>query len=185
MPEKYQALVQKWGTLCPALTPALLAAQLYSESGWDPKAVSPADARGIAQFIPGTWAGHGIDGDGDGDRDIWDPNDAIPSAASYDCELAKDVAGVPGDATSNMFAAYNAGAYAVIKYDGVPPYKETQGYVKDIRSLAKTFERPVGRVSPSQQAAGRCTSRRSSWGRRTCGVATGRPRTTGGSTVPG
>ncbi|MEU9181297.1 bifunctional lytic transglycosylase/C40 family peptidase [Streptomyces sp. NPDC048550] len=154
VPAKYQNLVQKWGTLCPAMTPALLAAQLYSESGWNPNAVSPADARGIAQFIPGTWAGHGIDGDGDGDRDIWDPNDAIPSAASYDCELAKDVAGVPGDATGNMLAAYNAGAYAVIKYGGVPPYKETQGYVKTITTLAKSFERPVGRVAPSQQAAG-------------------------------
>src|SRR4051794_29746052 len=58
VPAKYQNLVQKWGTLCPAMSPALLAAQLYSESGWNPNAVSPADARGIAQFIPGTWAGH-------------------------------------------------------------------------------------------------------------------------------
>ncbi len=154
VPAKYQALVEKWGNLCPAINPALLAAQLYSESGWNPSAVSPADARGIAQFIPGTWAGHGIDGDGDGDRDIWDPSDAIPSAASYDCELAKDVASVPGDATANMLAAYNAGAYAVIKYGGVPPYKETQGYVKTITTLAKSFARPVGRVAPSQQAAG-------------------------------
>lgn len=154
VPAKYQALVEKWGNLCPAINPPLLAAQLYSESGWNPSAVSPADARGIAQFIPGTWAGHGIDGDGDGDRDIWDPKDAIPSAASYDCELAKDVASVPGDDASNMLAAYNAGAYAVIKYGGVPPYKETQGYVKAITTLAKSFERPVGRVAPSQQAAG-------------------------------
>ncbi|MET3988277.1 hypothetical protein ABIC27_006181 [Streptomyces sp. PvR034] len=154
VPAKYQALVQKWGNLCPSISPPLLAAQLYSESGWNPRAVSPADARGIAQFIPGTWEGHGVDGDGDGDRDIWDPNDAIPSAASYDCELAKDVAGVPGDAASNMLAAYNAGAYAVIKYQGVPPYKETQGYVKTITTLALSFAKPVGRVAPSQQAAG-------------------------------
>ncbi|MFJ3926542.1 NlpC/P60 family protein [Streptomyces sp. NPDC090022] len=154
VPAKYQPLVEKWGNLCPAINPALLAAQLYSESGWNPRAVSPADARGIAQFIPGTWAGHGIDGDGDGDRDIWDPNDAIPSAASYDCELAKDVKGVPGDPTKNMLAAYNAGAYAVIKYQGVPPYSETQGYVKAITTLAQSFARPVGRVAPSQQAAG-------------------------------
>ncbi|GHI43816.1 hypothetical protein Sviol_82240 [Streptomyces violascens] len=76
-----------------------LAAQLYQESGWDPKVVSPADARGIAQFIPDTWATHGIDGNGDGKRDIWDPADAIPSAASYDCELAKYVKDVPGDTT--------------------------------------------------------------------------------------
>ncbi|WP_449486521.1 C40 family peptidase [Streptomyces avidinii] len=154
VPGKYQALVQKWGNLCPTLTPALLAAQLYSESGWNPGAVSPADARGIAQFIPGTWATHGVDGDGDGDRDIWDPNDAIPSAASYDCDLARYVNKVPGDAVSNMLAAYNAGPGAVIQHQGVPPYRETQGYVKTITTLAKSFEAPVGRVAPSQQAAG-------------------------------
>ncbi|MGW6685838.1 C40 family peptidase [Streptomyces sp. NPDC054961] len=154
VPGKYQALVQKWGNLCPTLTPALLAAQLYSESGWDPGIVSPADARGIAQFIPGTWATHGIDGDGDGDRDIWDPNDAIPSAASYDCELARYVNKVPGDAVKNMLAAYNAGPGAVIQHQGVPPFRETQGYVKTITTLAKSFEAPVGRVAPSQQAAG-------------------------------
>ncbi|WP_405490592.1 NlpC/P60 family protein [Streptomyces sp. NBC_00096] len=154
VPGKYQPLVQKWGNLCPTLSPAVLAAQLYSESGWNPGAVSPADARGIAQFIPGTWATHGIDGDGDGDRDIWDPNDAIPSAASYDCELARYVSKVPGDAVSNMLAAYNAGPGAVTQYQGVPPFRETQGYVKTITTLAKSFEAPVGRVAPSQQAAG-------------------------------
>ncbi|MCP3759414.1 bifunctional lytic transglycosylase/C40 family peptidase [Streptomyces sp. TBY4] len=154
VPGKYQSLVQKWGNLCPTLTPAVLAAQLYSESGWNPGAVSPADARGIAQFIPGTWATQGIDGDGDGDRDIWDPNDAIPSAASYDCVLARQVGKVAGDPVKNMLAAYNAGPGAVQKYGGVPPYRETQGYVKTITTLAKSFEAPVGRVAPSQQAAG-------------------------------
>ncbi|MFG2027568.1 NlpC/P60 family protein [Streptomyces sp. NPDC048825] len=154
VPGAYQALVQKWGNLCPAINPALLAAQLYQESGWDPDVTSQADARGIAQFIPGTWATHGIDGDGDGDRDIWDPNDAIPSAASYDCKLASYVKDAPGDPTKNMLAAYNAGAYAVIKYGGVPPYKETQNYVKTITTLQDSFAAPVGRVQPSQQAAG-------------------------------
>ncbi|MEO3978478.1 bifunctional lytic transglycosylase/C40 family peptidase [Streptomyces sp. CAU 1734] len=154
VPARYQALVQKWGNLCPAINPALLAAQLHQESGWNPTARSHAAAQGIAQFIPGTWATHGVDGDKDGDRDVWDPNDAIPSAASYDCSLAKYVKKVPGDPTNNMLAAYNAGAYAVIKYGGVPPYRETQHYVKIIRSLEKSFARPVGRVDPSRQAAG-------------------------------
>ncbi|MBA2947331.1 bifunctional lytic transglycosylase/C40 family peptidase [Streptomyces himalayensis] len=154
VPAAYQALVQKWGNLCRAINPALLAAQLYQESGFNPEAKSPADARGIAQFIPGTWAAHGLDGDGDGDRDIWDPADAIPSAASYDCKLASYVKDAPGDPTENMLAAYNAGAYAVIKYGGVPPYRETQNYVKTITTLQKSFARPVGRVSPSRQAAG-------------------------------
>ncbi|MEV8534742.1 NlpC/P60 family protein [Streptomyces sp. NPDC051211] len=154
VPAAYQPLVQKWGNLCPALNPALLAAQLYQESAWKPTAVSHADARGIAQFIPETWARYGVDGDGDGDRDIWDPNDAIPSAATYDCALSKDVKNVPGDLVDNMLAAYNAGPYRVIKAGGVPPIKETQGYVKTIRSLEKSFAAPVGRVAPSQQAAG-------------------------------
>ncbi|MFI8194598.1 NlpC/P60 family protein [Streptomyces sp. NPDC085946] len=154
VPAAYSALVQKWGTLCPAINPALLAAQLYQESGFNPNAKSPAAAQGIAQFIPGTWAAHGIDGDGDGDRDVWDPADAIPSAAKYDCTLASYVKDVPGNLTENMLASYNAGAYAVIKYRGVPPYKETQNYVKRIQALEESFAAPVGRVDPSQQAAG-------------------------------
>ncbi|MER6348961.1 C40 family peptidase [Streptomyces sp. NPDC001595] len=154
VPAAYQPLVSKWGNLCPAINPALLAAQLYQESGFNPSARSPAAAQGIAQFIPGTWATHGIDGDGDGDRDVWDPNDAIPSAASYDCTLAKYVEDVPGDATKNMLAAYNAGAYAVIKYGGVPPYKETQNYVRTITMLEDSFAAPTTRLDPSKQAAG-------------------------------
>lgn len=154
VPSVYRDLVDKWGRLCPEINPALLAAQLYQESGWRANAESSAEAQGIAQFIPGTWATHGIDGDGDGDRDVWDPEDAIPSAASYDCELADYVADVPGDPTANMLAAYNAGAYRVIQYSGVPPYRETQNYVSTIRKLEQSFAAPRGRVDPSRQAAG-------------------------------
>ncbi|MEU6406259.1 bifunctional lytic transglycosylase/C40 family peptidase [Streptomyces sp. NPDC046985] len=153
VPAAYKNLVQKWGDLCPALNPALLAAQLYQESGFNPRARSAAAAEGIAQFIPGTWATHGVDGNGDGRRDVWDPDDAIPSAASYDCDLAKYVRSVPGDVSDNMLAAYNAGADAVIRYRGVPPYGETQNYVKAITTLAQSFAAPVARVDPSHQAA--------------------------------
>lgn len=153
VPATYRDLVSRWGNHCSAISPPLLAAQLYQESGWNPRARSPAAAQGIAQFIPGTWAAHGVDGDGDGDRDVWDPADAIPSAASYDCKLAKYVKDAPGDPTENMLAAYNAGAYAVIKYGGVPPYRETQNYVKTIKTLAKSFEAPAGRIPSSRQAA--------------------------------
>ncbi|MDH6226278.1 MULTISPECIES: bifunctional lytic transglycosylase/C40 family peptidase [Streptomyces] len=154
VPAQYVKLVRDWGNLCPEINPALLAAQLYQESGWDADVVSHADARGIAQFIPSTWATHGIDGDRDGDRDIWDPEDAIPSAASYDCELAKYVEDVPGDRTNNMLAAYNAGAYRVISSGGVPAITETQNYVKRIRALEKSFAKPKARLEPSRQAAG-------------------------------
>ncbi|GHK02932.1 C40 family peptidase [Streptomyces sp. NPDC003753] len=154
VPAAYSAIVQKWGNLCSAINPALLAAQLYQESGFNPNAKSPAKAEGIAQFIPGTWAIHGIDGNGDGKADVWDPRDAIPSAASYDCKLASYVKDEPGNPTENMLAAYNAGAYAVIRYGGVPPYKETQNYVRTITTLAKSFAAPVQRLDPSRQAAG-------------------------------
>ncbi|MEN3585352.1 NlpC/P60 family protein [Streptomyces sp. ZYX-F-203] len=154
VPAAYQELVQTWGNLCPEISPALLAAQLYQESGFDPRARSHADAQGIAQFIPGTWATHGIDGDGDGDRDVWDPNDAIPSAASYDCALASYVKDVGGNPTENMLASYNAGAYAVIRYQGVPPYRETREYVRRILALESSFAAPEGRLGPSVQAAG-------------------------------
>ncbi|MER5444865.1 bifunctional lytic transglycosylase/C40 family peptidase [Streptomyces sp. NPDC002766] len=154
VPAAYAAIVQKWGNLCSAINPALLAAQLYQESGFNPNARSGAAAEGIAQFIPGTWATHGIDGNGDGKKDVWDPQDAIPSAASYDCKLASYVKDVPGNLTENMLASYNAGAYAVIKYKGVPPYRETQNYVKTITTLEESFAAPVTRVDPSKQAAG-------------------------------
>ncbi|WEH28820.1 bifunctional lytic transglycosylase/C40 family peptidase [Streptomyces sp. AM 3-1-1] len=153
VPAAYQALVQKWGNLCPALTPALLASQLYQESGFNPRARSAAAAEGIAQFIPSTWASHGVDGDKDGVRDVWNPADAIPSAASYDCELASYVKNVPGDQSANMLAAYNAGPDAVIRYGGIPPYSETRNYVKTIRGLEESFSAPAGRLQPSEQAA--------------------------------
>ncbi|TDC61427.1 lytic transglycosylase domain-containing protein, partial [Streptomyces hainanensis] len=129
VPAEYAALVQQWGNLCPTLSPALLAAQLNQESGFRTDRTSPANAQGIAQFIPGTWATHGMDANNDGVADVWDPEDAIPSAASYDCSLAGYVDDVPGDPVDNMLAAYNAGPYAVIQYGGVPPYTETQNYV--------------------------------------------------------
>ncbi|MET9913594.1 bifunctional lytic transglycosylase/C40 family peptidase [Streptomyces sp. NPDC006476] len=141
VPSQYKSLIQDAGNACPQVTPNLLAALLTQESGFNPKARSQVGAEGIAQFMPSTWETHGIDGNGDGKRDVWDPADAIPSAAKYLCGIAGDIKDVPGDKQSNMLAAYNAGSGAVRKYGGVPPYKETQDYVKSIRALA---DRPTG-----------------------------------------
>ncbi|WP_261801075.1 NlpC/P60 family protein [Streptomyces sp. PBH53] len=136
VPSKYKLLIEEAGTTCPEVSPNLLAALLTQESNFNPKARSPVGAQGIAQFMPSTWETHGVDGNGDGKRDVWDPEDAIPAAAGYLCDIAKDVRDVPGDKQSNMLAAYNAGSGAVHKYGGVPPYKETQNYVRSIRALA-------------------------------------------------
>ncbi|MFI5531352.1 NlpC/P60 family protein [Kitasatospora sp. NPDC051853] len=143
VPAAYQPMFQQWGSLCPEISPPMLAAQLYQESGFNPRAQSPVGAQGMAQFMPGTWPGYATDGDGDGKKDVWNAADAIASAAVYDCALAKDIAKIPGDRQSNLLAAYNAGPYAVIKYNGVPPYRETQGYVKNIKTLAANFTAPA------------------------------------------
>lgn len=138
VPNQYRALVESAVSgYCPRLPVGILAAQIEAESRWNPNAASPVGARGIAQFMPATWAAHGIDANGDGKANILDPEDAIPSAAAYDCAMMDSVDDVPGDLTSNMLAAYNAGAGNVKKYQGVPPFKETQNYVSKIRARAK------------------------------------------------
>ncbi|WP_432029881.1 NlpC/P60 family protein [Streptomyces sp. 1222.5] len=152
VPSEYRPLIKEAGNACPEVTPNLLAALLTQESGFNPKARSPVGAQGIAQFMPSTWETHGVDGNGDGKRNVWDPEDAIPAAAGYLCGIAKDVDDVPGDKQSNMLAAYNAGSGAVRKYGGVPPYKETQNYVKSIRALADRPAKGGGTASPNQAA---------------------------------
>jgi cell wall-associated NlpC family hydrolase len=139
VPVAYAGLVADYGSACASLSAPLFAAQLDAESGFRPNAVSPKGAQGIAQFMPTTWAVWGIDADGDGHADPFDPTDAIASAARYDCSLARDVHTVPGDATANMLAAYNAGPYAVIRAGGLPPYPQTRVYVKRILALEPTF----------------------------------------------
>lgn len=154
VPAAYQGLIQQAGGKCPQISPPMLAAQLYQESGFDPSARSGAGALGLAQFLPSTWAIYGVDGDGDGKVDIWNPADAIASAANYDCALAKDTANVPGDPQANLLAAYNAGPYAVISAGGVPGYTETQGYVRSIKALEASFTAPTSTVAVSPQASG-------------------------------
>ncbi|MFB9594052.1 C40 family peptidase [Streptomyces racemochromogenes] len=136
VPAQYRGLVEKWGNTCPELSPNILAALLQTESEFKPDAESHAGAQGIAQFMPSTWESDGIDGNGDGKRNVWDPEDAIPSSAKYLCTVAQEVKDVPGDKQSNMLAAYNAGSYAVKKAGGVPVNGETEGYVKSINALA-------------------------------------------------
>lgn len=158
VPGWLRQLINKQAGKCPQVTASLLAAQLYTESGFNPKARSQVGAPGIAQFMPGTWAQYGVDGDGDGVKDVFDPADAIAAQANYDCVLAKAVKGVPGDSTDNMLAAYNAGSGAVIQFGGVPPYPETRAYVTGIRDLATKWAAPVDPGLPAGQGAARAVA---------------------------
>lgn len=101
----------------------MLSALLKQESGFNPNAVSPVGAQGIAQFMPGTAKGMGIN--------PYDPEQSINGAAKY-LRTSWDKFGKPELA----LAAYNAGGGAVNQYGGIPPYKETQNYVKNIMSMA-------------------------------------------------
>ena len=144
VPGEYQEIVTRAGSLCPEITPPLIAAQIEAESSWNPTAVSEAGAQGMTQFMPGTWASFGRDGDGDGKAEINNPQDAIYSQGVYMCSLASEVkerisAGrLTGDVVQLALAAYNAGIGNVDKYGGIPPFHDTQLYVpKIMESMAK------------------------------------------------
>jgi cell wall-associated NlpC family hydrolase len=145
VPTQFRAALQSAGSRCQEAPAPVLAAQLEAESSWNPKAVSPAGAQGMAQFMPGTWTLYGVDGDGDGRADPFNALDAIASQAAYDCALAANLRSgvasgqIQGGLTELMLAAYNAGPQAVRRYAGIPPYDETSGYVQKIMARATFY----------------------------------------------
>ena len=182
VPSEYEAFILRAAQTCPGITAALLAAQLDAESGWSPNAVSRVGAQGLAQFMPGTWTGEGVDGDGDGIRDPFNPADAIASQASFMCKLLAAVSvdrRLAGDPVDLALSAYNAGLGAVQKYAGVPPYAETRDYVQRILALMMTYAMPAGAGSAAAwvvPVAGPITSGFGQrWGRLHNGVDFGVP----------
>jgi soluble lytic murein transglycosylase-like protein len=103
---------------------ALLAAQLQQESGFNARAVSPAGALGIAQFMPATARAYGL-------RDPFDADAAIHAQARLMAELLRRFGSVP-----LALAAYNAGPGRVAACGCVPPIAETQAYVRRVVALA-------------------------------------------------
>ncbi|UDY37184.1 transglycosylase SLT domain-containing protein [Dermatobacter hominis] len=103
------------------IDPAVLAAVARHESGGNASAVSPAGARGLMQFMPATARSMGID--------PMDPAQAVDAAARYLSQQLQSFGSL-----ELALAAYNAGPGAVRRYGGVPPYAETQNYVRRIMS---------------------------------------------------
>ena len=110
------------------LDPALLAGLIKQESNFNPTAGSPAGARGLAQLMPATAAGLGV-------TNVLDPVQSINGGAKY---LAQQLKTFGGD-VAKALAAYNAGPGAVQRFGGIPPYAETQNYVRIVQANAATY----------------------------------------------
>ncbi|HEX4015019.1 MAG TPA: lytic transglycosylase domain-containing protein [Candidatus Cybelea sp.] len=104
-----------------ALPPEFLAAMLLQESAYDPRALSSAGAIGLAQFIPETAAGMGVD--------PYDPFASIEGAAALAGSYVAAYGRRREDRYALALAAYNAGPLAIERYDGIPPYAETREYI--------------------------------------------------------
>ncbi len=105
----------------------LIAAIARIESCFHDQAVSRAGARGLMQLMPSTAKEFGL-------TDLFSPEKNINVGVTYFAQLYRQF----NQDTKLALAAYNAGPGAVLKYDGIPPYRETQNYVR--RVLAKFDE---------------------------------------------
>ena len=107
---------------------AIVRAIIHAESAYRPNAVSRAGARGLMQLMPATGSRFGV-------SDAFDPGQNIKGGVKYLAWLLKRY-------NSNLTlaaAGYNAGEGAVDKYNGVPPYAETQRYVQRVGQLADRY----------------------------------------------
>ncbi|HUM01377.1 MAG TPA: lytic transglycosylase domain-containing protein [Thermoanaerobaculia bacterium] len=107
------------------IDPALIAAVIKAESNFVPSAISPKGARGLMQLMPATARRMGVGRD-------FDPRENIRGGTAYLAELA---ARFGETSVELILAAYNAGERAVEDFGGVPPYRETQAYVKKVTAL--------------------------------------------------
>ncbi|MBK6806460.1 MAG: lytic transglycosylase domain-containing protein [Betaproteobacteria bacterium] len=144
------------------LDPVLVKAVIAAESGYDPGAVSDKGAVGLMQVMPDTGERYGVTGDAK--RSVADklaePAINVRVGARYLKDL---IARFAGDVTLAL-AAYNAGEGIVDRYGGVPPYPETQAYVRLVGLLHAAWQPAV--PPPVQAPPGRGASRSRSRARR-------------------
>lgn len=127
------------------IDPAMAAAQLQTESAWNPNAIGPptrfGTAKGLAQFIDSTFSMYGS-------GSVFDPVQAIRAYGAYMAQLMQDMQPLADSSGAKVvelaMAAYNAGPGAVQQYGGVPPYPETQNYIVKIKERAATYAADCG-----------------------------------------
>jgi soluble lytic murein transglycosylase-like protein len=111
----------------------LISSVMEVESNFNPKAISAKNARGLMQLLPETAARLGV-------KDIFDPKENIDAGTHY----LHDLLQLYKNDLTLALAAYNAGPDKVQKYGNVPPYRETQSYVKQVkRKYQKNKSTPV------------------------------------------
>ena len=110
------------------LDSAFVKAVIKQESGFQPKVTSSCGAMGLMQLMPATANSMGV-------KDAYDSEQNIAGGTKY----LKGLLDRFGGDKSLALAAYNAGPNAVAKYNGIPPYKETQNYVKNIMSMYQRY----------------------------------------------
>jgi len=108
----------------------LVHAVIQTESNYNPRALSSAGAQGLMQLMPATAKRYGVE-------DVWNPESNIEGGVLYLRDLIKRYGGGRLDLA---LAAYNAGEIAVQKYNGIPPYQETQRYVKSVLAIYEVSE---------------------------------------------
>lgn len=121
----YMALIEETAYR-ESVPPYLVAAIMSVESNFDARAVSNKGARGLMQVMPGTARRFGFNAER-----LHDPVHNIAAGATY---LRWLLERYDGD-LDRVLAAYNAGEGAVDTYGGIPPYKETQNFVKRVRAV--------------------------------------------------
>ncbi len=111
------------------LDPDFVKAVVKQESGFNEKATSRCGAAGLMQLMPGTAKGLGVE-------NPYDAEQNVRGGTKMLANLMKTY----GGKKDLVLAAYNAGGGAVKKYGGVPPYKETQNYVKNVLSIYNRYK---------------------------------------------
>jgi hypothetical protein len=119
------------------LDPRFIMSIVTVESRWRANAVSRVGARGLGQLMPGTAARLGVN--------AWNAADNLRGTSAYLKTLMDHFAGKP-NATRLAIAGYNAGPKAVERFNGVPPYAETQHYVVKVLRVWKSLNGRVGRA---------------------------------------
>ncbi|MET8525278.1 RICIN domain-containing protein [Micromonospora sp. NPDC005172] len=117
VPEAYVAAIRKAGSVCPAVPPPLVAAQLMAASKFDANLRSPEGNQGIAQFSPELWSQYRATAS----ASVWNPNDAIPALGMAMCDLGAQLTDLNGAEPYRLaLAAFQWGDMAVRAAGGVP-----------------------------------------------------------------